>query len=99
MVPKSLATAAAILAGAAGGVHAEDTVGPSAFMDAYVYACQPVEYDFAGREQPLDETAQRIYDELYVGKYARSCLDFFYHEVVGFIDAERQPYFTPVEFW
>jgi hypothetical protein len=68
----------------------------AAFVEAYVYACQPVEYDFAGVREPLNEVPGRVHDELFLGRYNGSCRAFYFQEVVPRLDGERQPFFVPV---
>lgn len=65
-------------------------------VEAYVFACQPVESDIAGVRQPLDEAAAKVYAELFVTKYDGSCRDFYYLEVVPQLDGEFQPFIIPV---
>ena len=70
---------------------------PAAFVETYVYACQPVEYDFAGVRDPLKETARQVHDRLFLAEYGGSCGDFYYGEVVPRLAPERQPFFRPVD--
>ena len=69
---------------------------PAAFVEAYVYACQPVEYDFAGVRDPLKDTTRQVHDRLFLAEYGGSCRDFYYGEVVPRLAPERQPFFLPV---
>lgn len=55
---------------------------PAAFVEAYVYACQPVEYDFAGARDALGEISKRVHDELFLAQYQSDCRAFYYGEVV-----------------
>jgi hypothetical protein len=50
-------------------------------IEVYIYACEPVEYDFGGAKPALSIAAAWMYDELFVAKYASSCRDFFFEEV------------------
>lgn len=70
-----------------------------AFLDAYVHACQPVEYDFAGVMHNLDEEAKRIHDDLFLGEYGGSCRDFYFGEVVPRLDPERRPSVQAIKLW
>ena len=79
-------------------VVSAEVEGPpdAAYVAAYVHGCHPVEYDFAGAQQPLDEAAARIHDEIYLGAYKASCRDFYFREVAPRLDGELQPMFMPV---
>ena len=68
----------------------------AAFVDAYIYACQPVEHDFAGVQQNLSEAAERVYDEVFRAAYLGSCRDFYYAEVVPLLEVDQRPYFLTV---
>ena len=71
---------------------------PAAFVEAYVYACQPVEYDFAGVREALRDGPRQVHDKLFLAKYQGSCRDFYYGEVVPRLALERQPFFfLPVD--
>lgn len=69
----------------------------AAFVEAYVYACQPVEYDFAGVREPLKDASRQIHDQLFLVEYRGSCRDFYYGEVVPRLAPERRPFFLPVD--
>jgi hypothetical protein len=69
---------------------------PAAFVEAYVYACQPVEYDFAGVREPLEDASRQVHDKLFLVDYDGSCRGFYYGEVVPRLAPERQPFFLPV---
>ena len=52
------------------------------FLEVYIYACEPVEYDFGGGAKPeLTEAGVTMYNELFVKKYASSCRDFYFEEI------------------
>lgn len=53
------------------------------YFEVYVHACEPVEYDFAGRKLELSEAGALVYDELFVGRHANSCGDFYWDEVAS----------------
>lgn len=74
--------------------------GPTAssYMAAYVYACQPIEFDFAGVQLPIDPVATRIHSELFLAKYHGSCRDFYYAAVAPLLPGERQPYHFPADY-
>jgi hypothetical protein len=67
----------------------------AAFVDAYVFACQPVEYDFAGAREPLFGVARKVYEQLLLGAHDGSCRSFYLEEVVPRLDVEMRPYFLP----
>jgi hypothetical protein len=67
----------------------------SAFVEAYVYACQPVEYDNAGVREPLSQVADWVHGRLFLDQYNGSCRDFYFGEVVPRLDGELQPFFIP----
>ena len=67
----------------------------AAFVEAYVYACQPVEYDFAGAREPLTEVGRKVYEQLYLGAYKGSCRSFYFEEVVPRLDVDLRPYLLP----
>jgi hypothetical protein len=67
-----------------------------AFVETYIYACQPVEYDFAGMKQDLGLAAQSVHDSLFVGDYKSSCRDFYFEQVVPRLKPENRPYFIPI---
>lgn len=67
----------------------------AAFVAAYVFACQPVEYDFAGRRDPLGDVAGKIYEELFAGTYGGNCQDFYFGEVVPRLDSDQRPLLVP----
>lgn len=70
----------------------------AAFVEAYVYACQPVEYDFAGVREALKDASRQVHDELFLVEYHGICRDFYYGEVVPRLALERQPFFfLPVD--
>ena len=66
------------------------------FVDAYVFACQPVEYDFAGNREPLVGIARKVYEQLFLGAHGGSCRGFYFEEVVPRLDVDMRPYFMPV---
>jgi hypothetical protein len=51
------------------------------FVEAYVYACQPVEYDFAGGKHELSVVGRWIHDNLFLTEQRGSCRDFYVAEV------------------
>jgi hypothetical protein len=65
----------------------------AAYVEAYAYACHPVEQDAADRIEPLSDAAQRIHDGLLMVTYGGSCHDFYYTEVVPRLDPEQRPFF------
>jgi hypothetical protein len=67
----------------------------AAFVDAYVFACQPVEYDFAGVRDPLKGMALKVYEQLFLGEYHDSCRDFYFEEVVPRLDPDLRPQLFP----
>jgi hypothetical protein len=67
----------------------------AAFVAAYVFGCQPVEQDFAGAREPLNTSAARVYDELFVSQYREDCADFYFKEVVPRLDPDLRPHFLP----
>jgi hypothetical protein len=71
--------AVAPIAAKAPAVPAEPPL--STAFEVYVYACQPVEYDFAGAMPPLSEAAVSVHDELFANYYGNSCRDFYYGEI------------------
>lgn len=86
--PKVLTPAAIglLIATVSTGLHAETGAdwslkSSAAFVEAYVYACQPVEYDFAGVREPLKDASQQVYDELFLVEYRGVCRDFYYGEI------------------
>jgi hypothetical protein len=95
------ASVGTFLVGTAMGAFAESTASETtkahaAFVEAYIYACQPVEYDFAGIRAHLNEAATQVYDWLFLVEYGGSCRDFYFEVVVPRLEVERQPYFLPV---
>ena len=54
------------------------------FLEVYVYACEPVEYSFAGAKPELSEAGAKMYNELFVKQYASSCRDFYFEEISFF---------------
>jgi hypothetical protein len=91
--------AGVLLASLATGARAETAADWSqqpkaAFVEAFVFACQPVEYDFAGARDPLKPTALAIYERLFVGTYHSNCRDFYFDEVVPRLDIDQRPH-TP----
>jgi hypothetical protein len=69
----------------------------AAFVEAYVYACQPVEYDFAGVREPLKGASRQVHDQLFLVEYRGICHDFYYGQVVPRLPPERRPFFLTVE--
>lgn len=61
----------------------------AAFVEAYVYACQPVEYDFAGAKEALKDASQQVHDKLFLVEYRGNCRDFYYGEVVPRLASEK----------
>jgi hypothetical protein len=51
------------------------------FLEVYIYACEPVEYSFAGAKPELTEAGAEMYRELFIKKYASSCRDFYFEEI------------------
>ena len=52
------------------------------FLEVYIHACEPVEYDFGGGAKPeLTEAGAEMYSELFVKQYASSCRDFYFEEI------------------
>jgi hypothetical protein len=52
------------------------------FLEVYIYACEPVEYDFGGGTKPeLTEAGAKMYSDLFVKVYASSCRDFYFEEI------------------
>lgn len=51
------------------------------FLEVYIHACEPVEYDFAGAKPELTNAGATMYNELFVKKYASSCRDFYFEEI------------------
>ena len=51
------------------------------FLEVYIYACEPVEYDFAGAKPALTSAGAWMYNELFGKKYASSCRDFYFEEI------------------
>jgi hypothetical protein len=51
------------------------------FVEAYVYACQPVEYDFAGARYELSVVGRWIHDNLFLTEQRGNCRDFYLAEV------------------
>ena len=51
------------------------------FLEVYVYACEPVEYSFAGAKPELSEEGTEMYRELFIKKHASSCRDFYFEEI------------------
>jgi hypothetical protein len=52
------------------------------FLEVYIYACEPVEYDFGGGAKPqLTEAGAKMYSDLFVKLYASSCRDFYFEEI------------------
>ena len=51
------------------------------FLEVYIHACEPVEYDFAGAKPELTDAGARMYNELFVKQYASSCRDFYFEEI------------------
>ena len=51
------------------------------FVEAYVYACQPVEYDFAGGRHELSVVGRWIHDNLFLVEQQGNCRDFYVAEV------------------
>lgn len=91
-----LAGATAIVAtlSGAGGLAGEPPPA-TAFVDTYVYACQPVEYDFAGARVDLGSAAQQVHDNVFLGEYKGSCREFYFEEVVPRLPTDRRPLFLP----
>jgi hypothetical protein len=55
------------------------------FLEVYIYACEPVEYDFGGGAKPgLTEAGAKMYSDLFVKVYASSCRDFYFEEISFF---------------
>ena len=82
----------------AGSGRAEDVAGqppPGAFVDVYIYACQPVEYDFAGVRQDLNDSATWVHDNLFLRTYDGSCRDFYFAEVVPRLEPGLRPRLMP----
>ena len=69
----------------------------AAFVEAYVYACQPVEYDFAGVREALKDASRQVHDKLFLVEYRGVCSDFYYGEVEPRLPPERQPFFLPLD--
>ncbi len=65
------------------------------FVEAYVFACQPVEYDFAGAQEPLRGVAIKIYEQLLLGEYDDNCSSFYFNEVFPRLDANLRPHLLP----
>ena len=94
MVAGIVGILAAPVSGARAGPQADWAALPgSAFVDAYVFACQPVEYDFAGVQAPLQGAALDVYEQLFVRTYGNSCRAFYFGEVVPRLDPDRRPFF------
>ena len=95
-----MAAAGALLAAIGISVFAEKAYGtlqpPAAFVDAYVYACEPVEYDFAGVGHDLSDAGRQVYDDLFLKEHGGSCREFYYGELVPRLDVADRPYFLPV---
>lgn len=94
---KVVHAAAMLLVTVATGFGAETTDDWSnqpkaAFMETYVFACQPVEYDFAGARDPLRPVALEIYEQVFVVKYDSDCRDFYFEEVVPRLDLDLRPH-------
>jgi hypothetical protein len=70
----------------------------AAFVEAYVYACQPVEFDNAGVREPLNQVADWVHGKLFLDRYNGSCRDFYFEEVVPRLDVELQPFFIPEQY-
>jgi hypothetical protein len=51
------------------------------FFEVYIYACEPVEYAFAGAKPELSQAGAEMYRELFIKKYASSCRDFYFEEI------------------
>ena len=51
------------------------------FLEVYIYACEPVEYSFAGAKPELTDAGAKMYSELLVKQYASSCRDFYFEEI------------------
>ena len=51
------------------------------FLEVYIHACEPVEYDFAGAKPELTSAGAWMYNELFVKQYASSCRDFYFEEI------------------
>lgn len=90
----------ALLPVLATAAHAETAIDWSrqpkaSFVEAYVFACQPVEYDFAGARETLKEAALEIYEQLFVGTYGSNCRDFYFDEVVPRLDVDQRPLLVP----
>jgi hypothetical protein len=67
----------------------------AAFIDAYVFACQPVEYDFAGSRAPLSDAARQVYEQVVLDKYGDDCRSFYFEEVVPRLAKDQRPRFLP----
>jgi len=54
------------------------------FLEVYVYACEPVEYSFAGAKPELSEAGAKMHNELFVKVHASSSRDFYFEEISFF---------------
>lgn len=99
LIPIAIALlTAAVSTGTPAETASDRTLRPSApFVEAYVYGCQPVEYDAAGVREPLDDASRQVHDGLFLVDYRGSCRDFYYGEVVPRLAPEMQPFFLPVD--
>jgi hypothetical protein len=70
--------------------------GADDLMEVYIYACQPVEYDFGGVRIDLDEAATLVHQESFLTDHGGSCREFYFGEIVPLLDPERWPFFLPV---
>jgi len=60
-----------------------------------VFACQPVEYDFAGLRAPLSDAASQVYEQLVLDRYGDNCRSFYFEEVVPRLAKDQQPHLLP----
>ncbi len=67
----------------------------AAFIDAYVFACQPVEYDFAGSRAPLSDAARQVYEQVVLDRYGDNCRSFYFEEVVPRLAKDQRPHLLP----
>jgi hypothetical protein len=67
----------------------------AAFIDAYVFACQPVEFDFAGSRAPLSDAARQVYQQGVLDKYGDNCSSFYFEEVVPRLAKDQRPRLRP----
>jgi len=84
--------ASAGLANTVVGADSEANWPDAAFIDAYVFACQPVEYDFAGSRAPLSDAAHQVYEQVVLDKYGDNCRTFYFEEIVPRLPKDQQPH-------